>query len=116
MFTVLNFTDPQGATHTEAIFQVQQATLRIDSTDDYNMDVINPAAQAITTINGRKRLSYHMCFWRSQEDKDEGLPPYTLLNKKFVPVFSFDYTNNTDYDGLAAEQAAEKHCKEVELV
>lgn len=109
-----NFTDPQGVTHDSAYFEVSIANKAVSVNQDYNNRISIDKEEVNEFTN--KTLSYQMYYWTSEAAKDEGKPPYYLVNLE--PLGEFFYVNELDseHDNLTAKESAELHCSTVVLV
>ena len=65
------FTDAHGVTHTAAVFQLQYAHRHLG-----NSEIIGEGAM----INQTVTINYIFKYWYSQETKDAGLQPSTLIS------------------------------------
>lgn len=120
------WTNPQGTTHTDAVFAVSKAEMT--SNKSSRLDASSGYADAVMVDTSQTNLSYQMLYWPNQAALDAGTEPYPLTNAGVVtpdPAMQSDMeeklwfrVSNLDssYDGLTAAQAAEKHCQEVVLV
>lgn len=110
MFTI-SFTDPQGTTYEAAVCQVLQASFTENNSESFEFD-ITTSTGAVTNSYANLSLNYRMGYWPTQEAKDAGAPPYTLIDRiTFLPDFAEYSLEAETYSGLAAEAAAELHCK-----
>lgn len=113
MFTK-TFTDPQGVTHTDAIFQIISADINNNSNNTFNYDLASKTSNEIS--NSSNNLSYRIYYWVDQASLDSGLLPYILANSD--PLGEMFYVDNLDssYDLLSLEEKAEKHCQDNILI
>ena len=118
MFT-LSFTDPQGIQHVDAIFEVANAEAHHKSNDDYTFNFSQGDSAENQTVNSNtnKSVRYRMYYWANQAARDSGLMPYVLVNTEVGNIGEWFRVDTLDatYDGLTAQQKAEKHCQEVTL-
>ncbi len=114
MFTK-TFTDPQGVTHTDAVFKVAHANHTENTSKSFSLNI--ETGEETNNDNANKHLQYRMYYWPNQTAKDAGHLPYVLANTAEGQVGEVHYTDELDstYDALTAEQKAEKHCQEVAL-
>jgi len=114
MFTQ-SFTDPQGVSHTDAIFEVAHANYSENTSDNHNFDVETNSPD--NTSHTNKNLQYRMYYWVNQAARDAGNLPYVLANSTTGQIGETHYvtTFDTGYEGLTTEKKAEKHCKDVVL-
>jgi len=120
------FTDPQGVTHTNALFEVAYASKRIDSSDSYTNQIAetldaNGVVTGYTftpTTNANKytNLDYRMYYWPNAAAKTAGNMPYVLASKSPIGEVHTAQNLGAAYDTLTAIKAAEKHCQAVVLV
>lgn len=119
MFTK-TFTDPQGVTHTEAVFETNNASLNSNCSENYTFNLAQDGMEEsrstdeYTNIN----ISYSMYYWASQANKDAGALPYTLANAANGGSgfnVSDDFLKEVEYTSLPVALQAEKHCLEVIL-
>jgi hypothetical protein len=110
MFTV-TFTDPQGATHTDAIFQVADASQNINQGKNFNYRI--STGQSETNEYGTNNASYRIFYWLNQAAKDSGKLPYILANSDPNRLGETFYIDDIgpEYDGMSLEEIAEHHCK-----
>lgn len=117
MFTK-TFTDPQGVTHTDAIFEVSTSRCNENASSEYsfNLSAGDDPANQTEASNTNNNLSYRIYYWTDQGARDSGKLPYVLANTS--PVGEWFNVNDIDsaYDILTAEEKAEKHCQDVVLV
>jgi len=114
MFTK-TFTDPQGQTHTNAVFMAAYANYTSNKSENHNFNIETGLAETNTDNNAH--LQYRMYYWTNQAAKDAGNLPYVLANTNVGQIGEVHYLNqfSAEYDGLTAEQKAEKHCQDVVL-
>jgi len=119
MFTK-TFTDPQGETHTDAVFYVARVHYSVNTNEstNYNIEANIDGSGKATDNDTSSNLSYQMYYWANQAAKDAGNLPYILANTTDVGEWFYVANLHTDanYNSLTAEQMAEKHCQEVVLV
>jgi len=110
MFTT-GFTDPQGTTFEAAVFQVLRSDFTINTSETYSFDIREQVGSAANETSNFS-LNYRMGYWASQDAKESGAPPYTLIDPN---TYSSDFASYTLdgalYSELEAEAAAELHCK-----
>jgi len=119
MFTKTGaWTDPQGAIHTDAVFEVAYASKHINTTDQYNYDASSGFTGSLgTTINSvQQHVNYRMYYWTNQASRDAGNMPYVLASLDPVGEIHNGNSLGATYDGLSAVAMAEKHCQDVVLV
>jgi len=103
------FTDPQGATHTDAVILITRAEIRKDSGNSYEINYKHTDQEPQLINSAVTFLSYEVFYWINQEAKEANLEPYKLRNTvEFMEDFSFSNLG-PEYDGLTAIQAAKKH-------
>ena len=110
------FTDPQGVTHTNAVFKVANANYNVNTDENFHFDL---GTNTPTTSNtGNNSLNYRMYYWPNQASLDNGNLPYVLANSNSNELGEIHYVNNLDatYDALTAEAKAEEHCQAIVLV
>ena len=119
MFTK-TFTDPQGVTHTDAIFETSSANLNNNSSESFDFRISegdNAEAKKLSTYSS-SNMSYQMFYWASQDARDAGNLPYILANTQQIGQ-SFEVPDELlqlpEYKALSAALQAEKHCQEVVL-
>lgn len=109
MFTEA-FTDPQGASHEAAVFQVLRSEFSGNTNHNYNYDVA--AGEGSGSESSNFTLNYRMAYWPSQESKDSGTAPYILIEPESYNSDFSSYTLDEEvYKDLSAEEAAEEHCR-----
>lgn len=110
MFTMA-FTDPQGTSYKGAVFQVLRADFLDSSNESYSYDT-REGKGTVGEHAVNFSLNYRVGYWPSQEAKDAGAPPYTLIDAE---TYNADFASYSlpeeQYGGLSAEAAAELHCK-----
>lgn len=110
--------DPQGTSHTDAVFEVAYASTHNNTATMYTYDSTNGFSGTTGTTNTdvQRHVNYRMYYWTNQASRDAGNLPYVLAS--LDPVGEIHNGNNLDvsYDGLTPVEAAEKHCQEVVLV
>ena len=113
---IKTFTDPQGVSHTNAVFEVAHANYTENTAENYSFNV--EASTSTTNSSDNKSLQYRMYYWVNQAARDLGNLPYVLANSTTGQVGEIHYLNDFDatYEGLSAQAKAEKHCQEVVLV
>ncbi len=116
MFTK-TFTDPQGVTHTDAVFETAISYYSENASEDYTFQISNGDAETSKTSNTHEgnNLRYRIYYWASQEARDAGLLPYVLANSD--PIGEWFEVQNLDnsYTNLTAALKAERHCETVTL-
>jgi hypothetical protein len=119
---IKTFTDPQGVSHINAIFEVSMSKINSNSYNNYDFKISqgdDEVNKIITNYNNRT-VRYQIYYWTNQEARDAGNLPYLLANTSPISdeffVSSEFLDNNPEYDGLDAFSIAEKHCQEVILV
>lgn len=116
MFTK-TFTDPQGQTHTNAVFETAEASYSESNTDDYRFDIAQGDLDSSKTTNSSTTsyLRYKMYYWTSQAARDAALLPYVLASTDPIgPWFTVSELDSS-YDSLSAALKAEKHSEFVIL-
>lgn len=107
MFTQ-TFTDPQGQTHTDAVFQAGNAHSSCSLNESFYFNLEN---SEITEDSNQNLSAHFQCYyWPNQAAKDSGLPPYFLLNTDGNSnQFYIDNTElaKPEYEGLTLEQKVE---------
>ena len=122
MFTKTgNWTDPHGSTHTDAVFQISKASFNESTTEneDFRLDSSGGFVGAVPVVNTtgqikNNSLSYSAYFWTNEQSRLDGDMPWTLVRQVDGTVTGnfVDSNLGVDYDGLSAEEKAEKHLKE----
>lgn len=119
------WTDQHGVEHTDAVFQMAHANFSADisTSDSFVFDVSNGFAAAVPQATKHdpqenNNLNYKVYYWANQAAKDAGSMPFTLM-KNDGGGFSdaiHAFGLGVEYEGLTAEEKAEKHCQETILV
>ena len=118
MFTKTGqWSDPQGTTHTDAVFKVVESKTSENGNSSYRYQLPfngNPSSEN-TDSNNSKNTRYRMYYWTNQAAFDADGIPYVLANvDPLGEYFSLD-SSDVIYDDLTPEQIADKHCQEVVL-
>lgn len=119
MFTK-TFTDPQGVTHTDAVFETSMATYNENVNESYDFRVSqgDDDSNKFTNTSHTKDMNYQMYYWTSQAARDAGLLPYILANTNPVGdrfYITKEELDKPEYSGLSAAAKAERHCEFVVL-
>jgi len=119
MFTkVGSWTDPQGTTHTDAVFEPSHSHYSTNTSDEFSFRIEDGdlGTSKSESRSSSIHLRYRMYYWTNQLARDNGLAPYVLTaTDPFNDWFEVDSLDAT-YDGLTAVEKAEKHCAEVTLI
>lgn len=117
MFTK-TFTDPQGQTHTNAVFETAEANYSDNQAEDYRFDIAQGDSDSSKTSNSSSGnyLRYKMYYWTSQAARDASMLPYILASVSPVGQWFTASDIDASYDGLPAALKAEKHAEFVILV
>ena len=113
MITV-TFTDPQGATQTDAVLYLRTANYYSSTNEFYVLNqsdftsVTNEAADTSTNI------TYSFYYWINAAAKAAAAAPYILANSTEMDM-SFNFTPDDSYDGLSLEAKCEKHLTDIIL-
>lgn len=110
MFTIDNFTDPQGVTHETAVFLVHSANLRTDKSENVQMDMNDHMGPPSINSHESIYLSYQLCYFPTE---DTSGVPYCLTNQALDPSFHVNLSELGGYEDLSAVEAVEKHFREV---
>lgn len=115
MFTA-TFTDPQGVSHTDAVFALRTATHNQRSeTNSHEYFELNH--QDFTTIVNEpvnessfvdNTITCQFYYWVNQAAKDAGAAPYILANMENNSMH-FSFTPDETYDGMNLEEKCETY-------
>lgn len=106
---ILTFTDPQGVTHTDALFKINKANSVETQRDKINLDTTSWNTY-ITSSENSSNITYQVYFWANQVAFDSGKMPY-LLSTTISGAYNF--MPDSSYDGLTLEEKCEKHCQDI---
>lgn len=114
MLENINFIDPQGTTHTGAVFKVRSADenmtsnnyLRLSSADFNTFDQSNNPQVCY--------VNFEVYYWTSAAAKAAGAVPYILVNTTNTSM-AFNFVADATYSALALEAKVEKYLTDVVL-
>lgn len=110
MFTINDFTDPQGVTHPTAVFMIRSANLRVDKSETLQMNMNDHTADPVLNEHESSYVSYQLCYFPME---DTSGTPYCLTNEGLDVNFHANLTELGGYEGLSVADAVEKHFREV---
>jgi hypothetical protein len=114
MLTDINFTDPQGLSHTGAVFVVRQGDRNQNTSASVRLDTTDWQTLETTDTLSPSHLSYQVYYWTTAAAKSNGSMPYILANPDQVGMdFYFELT--AAYDSLTVEAQVEKHLTDIVL-
>ena len=99
----MTFTDAQGVTHTDAVFEVTNAYYNANSA------IYQDGAPSVSRTTG-----YRVRYWPSSEAHAEGQPPYVFVDSHGRDTFSFMPVGDLS-TAEAVVAAAEEHLQNVVL-
>ena len=106
--TPVNFTDPQGNTWTEAVFDIAYANEYSNSNEALKIDM-NDMSTFTTDTNLSRSIDVRYYYWPTQAARDAGIyAPYILANvndgtQPATMSFNFD-AGAAEYDGMTLMQ------------
>ena len=117
---IKTFTDPQGTTHTDAVFETANAQYNEYNSTDYVFEFSQGDLESSKNSNsqGNMTLNFTMYYWCSESSRAEGKFPYILANTETIgQTFNVDNARLSEWAslGLSPQELAEKYVNEVIL-
>ena len=81
------YKDPQGVTHTDAVFQVTHAAVYHNTNKVHHAQ---PDGTYVVDESENRTLDFSVQFWTNQAAKDAGFEPYMLRNDGFTYNYSLE--------------------------
>lgn len=104
----VNFTDPQGVTHTEATFGAAQGVSYYNATETFQRGIPDYDTLTVPPIQKSRNVNVQFYYWTNEQARLDGMDPYILANRVFDEndvlqqvKMSFDFeAAGSEYDGL----------------